>query len=96
MSRLAIVVEGITEERFVNGILLDHLRGYRVEATPILIGTSNRRGGNVSVDRLANQLRQLRWSFDAVSTLVDFYGFQKKGDATVEQLETRIGDAVAR
>ena len=96
MSRLAIIVEGVTEEGFVTAILVDHLRAHRVEATPIIIGPSaRRRGGNVSVDRLANHLAQLRWSFDAVSSLVDFYGFRRKGDATVEQLETQIGQAVA-
>ena len=97
MIRLAIIVEGATEEQFVNDMLVDHLRGCRVEATPILIGTSaRRRGGNVGVDRLASHFAQLRWSFDAVSSLVDYYGFRKKEDATVEQLETWIGHAVAK
>lgn len=96
MIRLAIIVEGATEEQFVNDILVDHLRSCRVESTPILIGTSaRRRGGNVSVDRLASHFAELHWSFDAVSSLVDYYGFRRKEDATVEQLETRIGDAVA-
>lgn len=96
MSRVAIIVEGVTEERFVGGILVDHLRDHRVETTPIIIGPSaGRRGGNVSVDRPAHHLAQVRWNFDAVSSLVDSYGFRRKGDATVEQLEARIEQAVA-
>lgn len=30
---------------------------------------------------------RLQWSFDAVTSLVDFYGFSDKGDRTVETLE---------
>lgn len=96
MTRLAIVVEGRTENRFVRTILANHLRTHGVETTPILIGISaGRRGGNVSVDRLAHHLAQVRWNFDAVSTLVDFYGFRGKADATVAELEAQIEGAVS-
>ena len=96
MTRLAIIVEGRTESRFVRAILVDHLRNHGIETTPILIGTSaGHRGGNVSVDRLAHHLAQVRWNFDAVSSLVDFYGFRGKADATVDELEVRIERAVA-
>lgn len=55
MIRLAISVEGRTEEEFVNGVLAEHLRVRQVEATPILVGRAfgNTGGGNVSVQRLA-------------------------------------------
>lgn len=96
MTRLAIIVEGRTERRFVNAILVDHLRNHGVETTPILIGSAaGHRGGNVSVDRLAGHLAQVRWNFDAVSSLVDFYGFRRKTDATVAELEEKIERAVA-
>lgn len=96
MTRLAIIVEGPTERRFVNAILVDHLRNHGVETTPILIGSAaGRRGGNVSVDRLAHHLAQVRWNFDAVTSLVDFYGFRRKDDATVGELEVQIEGAVA-
>ena len=32
-------------------------------------------------------MRRLQWSFDAVTSLVRFYGFSDKGDRTVETLE---------
>ena len=95
MTRLAITVEGFTEHLFVRSVLVDHLRQCRVETTPILIGVAGGgRGGDVSVDRLVKDLLHLRRSFDAVSTLVDFYGFRRKGDATVSELEQQILQAV--
>ena len=35
-------------------------------------------------------MSELYRSFDAVTSLVDFYGFERKGDATVEELEAQI------
>lgn len=54
MIRLAISVEGRTEEEFVKNVLADHLRESEVVSTPILLGRARGRadGGNVSVDRL--------------------------------------------
>ena len=82
MIRLAVSVEGETEEEFVNQSLAPHLRRRDIYVQPVLIGPARRRvrgGGNVSIDRLASEMRQLRWSFDAVTSLVDFYGFKDKG-----------------
>ena len=50
MIRLAIVVEGETEEDFVKRVLAAHLRARGVEPHPIL---PHGRGGNISVARLA-------------------------------------------
>ena len=84
MIRLAISVEGPTEEEFVNNILADHLRTRGVEPQPILLN------GNVTIERLASDIARLIWSFDRVTSLVDFYGFRDKNTATPEQLEQRI------
>ena len=89
MIRLAVSVEGRTEEEFVKTVLADHLRGHGVEPTPILIGRP------VSVERLAREMRDLYWSFDAVTSLVDFYGFRGREDReTVDELEERLGEAL--
>ena len=94
MIRLAISVEGQTEEEFVNGVLAEHLRGLGVEPQPIKVGG---RGGSVSVERLAPEMATLYWSFDFVTSLVDFYGFRRRGTGeTVEQLETRINEEVRK
>ena len=74
MTRLAILVEGETEEDFVEKILQDHLLPFRVYPTASLI---RGRGGNVSIDRLVPAIVEFSWSFDAVTSFVDFYGFRK-------------------
>ena len=84
MIRLAIVVEGRTEEEFVKEVLAGHLRERGVEPQPILLN------GNVTVERLASDMARLYWSFDYVTSLVDFYGFRDKGNATPKELEQRI------
>ena len=89
MIRLAISVEGRTEEEFVKNVLADHLREREVVSTPILLGRARSRvdGGNVSTDRLVVEMAYLLRSFDAVTSFVDFYGFSGKGDKTVGDLE---------
>ena len=88
MIRLAIVVEGETEEEFVKSVLAPHLRTREVEATPHLVG------GNVTVERLASEMARLFWSYDRVTSLVDFYGFRNRGQTSRGDLQTRIHDQV--
>ena len=89
MIRLAISVEGPTEEEFVKDFLADHLRERGVEPIPILLGSARGgyAGGNVSAERLVSEMAHLFHSFDAVTSLVDFYGFRNKGNRTVDELE---------
>ena len=89
MIRLAIVVEGPTEEEFVNRVLTPHLRTRGVEPTPVLIGKKEG-GGNVTIGRLASEMARLCRSFDRVTTLVDFYGFGGKDDASRTGLQERM------
>lgn len=89
MIRLAVSVEGQTEEEFVNDVLAESLRP-RVEPHPVLLGrarSGGAGGGDVHVERLVSDMVHLRRSFDAVTSLVDFYGFRDKEDRTVEALE---------
>ena len=83
MIRLAISVEGETEEAFVKKVLAGYLRP-EVEPTPVLLR------GNVGVERLVKRMVSLSHDFDAVTSLVDFYGFRRKGDRSVEQLEEHL------
>ena len=88
MIRLAISVEGRTEEEFVKDVLAESLRP-GVEPCPVLLGrarSGGAGGGNVRVERLVSDMVRLRRSFDAVTSLVDFYGFRDKGDRTIEAL----------
>lgn len=92
MKRVAIVVEGDTEEEFVKQVLQPHLAAHGIiaEATK-----PSGRGGNISVERLARAMAKLSWNFDAVTSLVDFYGFKRKQpDEAIDELEARIDEAV--
>ena len=96
MIRLAISVEGPTEEEFVKLVLAEHLRAKGVEPQPVLIGKHGKgdNGGNVTVNRLTSDMAKLYWSFDAVTSLVDFYGFRDKADRSVECLERHLLEEV--
>ena len=91
MIRLAISVEGPTEEEFVNRLLVDHLRTKGIETRPVSLG------GRITVARVAHEIRRLFWQRNHyVTSLIDFYGFKDKGDRTICQLEQAIFDDVDR
>ena len=89
MTRLAISVEGETEENFVNNVLAPLLRGGGMEVEPVLLN------GNVTVPRLGGEMARLLQNSDFVTSLVDFYGFgDKQHHETSAELEIRITTAV--
>ena len=93
MTRLAVSVEGPTEEAFVKDVLADRLRPLGIEPYPILLGrarSGGAGGGGVSAGRLVSDMVRLRRSFDAVTSLVDFYGFRGRENRTVEALEEHL------
>ena len=88
MIRLAIAVEGQTEEEFIKRVLADYLRTKSVEPTPVPLG------GNISGGRLTHYMARLYLSFSAVTSLVDFYGFKDKGNRTVNELEEYLHEQI--
>lgn len=101
MVRLAISVEGQTEEAFVKTVLAPHLAKHEVFATPVTIATSRdatgrkAKGGGVNVDRVVSEVGRLLATHQDgyVSSLYDYYGFKGRQDGeTVEQLEKRIAE----
>ena len=88
MIRLAVVAEGETEAEFTREILAGHLRPRNVEPTPVMMK------GNVSTQRVAQYMFGLYRGHDAVTSLVDFYGFKKKGSASACELEVEIREQV--
>lgn len=90
MIRIGIAVEDSTEVEFVNRSLLPDLLPSGISVTPVSID------GNVTIQRLAREMANLYWSFDAVSSLVDFYGFQGKNADTVNDLECHIRNNVEK
>lgn len=93
MIRVGIVVEGRTELEFVRQSLANHVVEYGVLVTPVLIGRRRSAGGNVTVERLAVDMAALSYNYDAVTTLVDFYGFHRRPTDDVEGLERQINNA---
>lgn len=98
MIRLGISVEGQTEEEFVKRVLGVHLRSKGIEPIPVLLGRarSHHGGGRVSLDRLVPEMCHLFGSYDIVTSFVDFYGFQKKGEKTVEELEKQLAQRIGK
>ena len=82
--RLAISVEGPTEEKFIKMVMVPHLQDLKIYAKPVILG---RGGGNVSLLKIQKDLNKLAGGFDKVSTLYDFYGFKgKDGNESKESL----------
>ena len=89
MVRVAISVEGTTEERFVELVLAAYFQTKNIYLQPVSMG------GNVSVDRIKSEVEKLIYNFDYVTTLYDFYGFKKLNEGeTKTSLEQRIHNAV--
>ena len=99
MIRLAVSVEGQTEEEFTKTVLAPHLQSRDIYPTPILVGRAGATavgGGNVSVERLATDMAILSHQFNIVTSLVDYYGFQGKSDNAAEDLERLVHKEVLR
>ncbi len=86
--RLGISVEGDSEDIFVSQILQPHLKD--IEIKPVNLA------GGINLARVKNELNSLLGSFDKVTTLYDFYGFDGKEGATNKQeLEAKIKEEVS-
>ena len=78
MKRLYIIVEGQTEQEFVNSLIAPYLQQHGVyRVTPVLSRTSKTgRGGFVNYEHLKNDAKKLLYSKKTdfvVSTFVDFF-----------------------
>ena len=79
MTRVHVVVEGPSEESFVNEVLAPTLGTRQVFLNPILLGVPGHKGGRVNYDRVQKdillKLKQDRSAY--CSTMLDFYGLGK-------------------
>lgn len=78
MKRIYIVVEGQTEQEFVNSMMAPYLRNFAIySVTPVLIRTSRSgRGGMINYQHLHNTVRMLLQSSQSdfiVTTFIDFF-----------------------
>jgi Domain of unknown function (DUF4276) len=100
VKRLLILVEGTTEERFVNLVIGDHLLSRSIIAIPRILHTKrvdsgpNFKGGVTSWNQLKRDLRHLLGDTNAagITTLIDYYGLPKN----VPGMSTRKGSPTAR
>jgi hypothetical protein len=76
VTRIKIIVEGQTEESFVEKVLAPALYPREIYLTPILLGVPGHKGGNVNYARVKKDillhLRQDRTAY--CSTMLDLYG----------------------
>jgi hypothetical protein len=79
MTRVHVVVEGQTEESFVNKILAPVLWTHQVFLVPILLGPHGHKGGRVNYARVRQDiLARLKQDRAAhCTTMLDFYGLGK-------------------
>lgn len=93
MIRVALSVEGQTENEFCKKVLLPFFRTYSIEMTPIIVATSKdkcgrkHKGGCINIDRIKSEIQKLLHSYDYVTTFYDFYGFSNRPTDNIDELE---------
>ena len=91
--RLAISVEGQTEEAFFKKNIVPYFLQYDIYTDIIIVTTSKdrcgrkNRGGCINIDRIKNEVQKLLNSYDYVTTFYDFYGFSHRPTDSVDELE---------
>jgi hypothetical protein len=79
MKRVYVVVEGITEEKFVNELLVADFSALNVHLYPRLIGEARsrkKRGGKIQIDKILKDVGNfLKQESDVCcTTMIDYYG----------------------
>jgi len=98
MIRVAISVEGQTEDEFCKRILAPYFAFKGIDLRPIIITTKRKRcgvkykGGCINLDRVKNEISKLLPSFDYVTTFYDLYGFDIDQALTANELEIKISN----
>lgn len=97
MIRVAISVEGQTEDEFCKNILCPYFYQKGIHLIPIIVTTKRKRcgvkhkGGCVNLDRVKSEIEKLLSSFDYVTTFYDLYGFDGiDTTTTADELEQYI------
>ena len=98
MIRIAISVEGQTENEFCKKVLAPFFRTQSIEITPIIVTTSKdkcgrkHKGGCINLNRIKSEVEKLLPSYDYVTTLYDFYGFNDRPSEDVDELEMIVSE----
>jgi hypothetical protein len=86
--RVAVSVEGATERAFVSSVLYGHLFSRGIVAVAVNIE------GNVSVERVVSEIKDLFYTYNRVTTLYDLYGFKKRQGRSAKQLEDALREGM--
>ena len=92
LKRILALVEGQTEETFINRLLYHHLLPFGLHITPVLIATKRVKsglkfkGGVSSYQQVKGELRRLFQDSHAIAitTMLDYYGLPKDFPGTAE------------
>jgi len=96
MIRVAISVEGQTEDEFCKRILAPYFFKKGIQLIPIIVTTKREKcgvkhkGGCINLDRIKSEVTKLLSSFDYVTTFYDLYGFDGVGNITADKLEEKM------
>ena len=98
MIRVAISVEGQTEDEFCKRILAPYFFKKGIQLIPIIVTTKREKcgvkhkGGCINLDRIKSEVTKLLSSFDYVTTFYDLYGFDGVGNITADKLEEKMAE----
>jgi hypothetical protein len=98
MIRVAISVEGQTEDEFCKQILAPYFFQKGIQLFPIIITTKREKcglkhkGGCINLNRVKSELTKLLPNFDFVTTFYDLYGFDGVDDITADELEQKMSE----
>jgi hypothetical protein len=98
MIRVAISVEGQTEDEFCKRILASHFLQKGIQLIPIIVETKREKcgvkhkGGCINLNRVKSELTKLLPNFDFVTTFYDLYGFDGVDDITADELEQKMSE----
>jgi len=96
MIRMAMSVEGQTEDEFVKTLLVPFFRNDGIALTSIIVTTKREKcgikhkGGCINLPRIKNEISKLLPNFDYVTTFYDLYGFDIKEKIDADRLENKI------
>jgi hypothetical protein len=92
MIRLCVICEGPTEAEFVKQVLYPHLLqiGILTRGSILQARSGSGKGGRVTVERVAEMIRNEYPDSDRITTFVDFYGFKDRLGRNRARLESDI------
>ena len=89
MVNVWISVEGSTEERFTKSTLNDHFAPMGIFLHPVNMG------GNITLQRVSDDIKKLAHRDGYVTTMYDFYGFKDKSPGeSKDSLEAKIKHSI--